>query len=327
MRHLAGEAPIPLPQGVGLRDADLRRWRRDVGFGLEALADDVFDRLAAEGARRYERERTGLREACRQVVAESADLSAMAAPDKAILTTWLVQQLCVERLLWDGGTPSGKAALREAVEAQVAQLRQAGGVRATAGPRRGRAAAAGRDWAKLVSHCKDDLQQDEGGDYVFRMTSRSQTMVGDTRAATRRTRQASFNHPQLNPRILVGQSDVMSEGLNLHRSCRTVVLFHLDWNPGRIEQQIGRVDRQHSAWMDACRSALATGSPLPTLDIHSLTVEGTYDSLRAEVVAARTRVFRAQMFGEILPAERLAELSDEARQALAAIRIDFRPSR
>jgi SNF2 family DNA or RNA helicase len=31
--------------------------------------------------------------------------------------------------------------------------------------------------------------------------------------------------------------------LNLHQSCRTVVNLELPWNPMRLEQRIGRVDR------------------------------------------------------------------------------------
>lgn len=38
-------------------------------------------------------------------------------------------------------------------------------------------------------------------------------------------------------------TDAAAEGLNLHTSCRAVVLFDLPWTPTRIEQRIGRVDR------------------------------------------------------------------------------------
>jgi SNF2 family DNA or RNA helicase len=48
--------------------------------------------------------------------------------------------------------------------------------------------------------------------------------------------------------VLVAQSVVGREGLNLHRACRTVILLHPEWNPGVVEQQIGRVDRLSSYW-------------------------------------------------------------------------------
>ena len=38
-------------------------------------------------------------------------------------------------------------------------------------------------------------------------------------------------------------TDAAAEGLNLHRSCRLVVNLELPWNPMRLEQRIGRVDR------------------------------------------------------------------------------------
>ena len=38
-------------------------------------------------------------------------------------------------------------------------------------------------------------------------------------------------------------TDAAAEGLNLHHACRTVVNLELPWNPMRLEQRIGRVDR------------------------------------------------------------------------------------
>jgi len=38
-------------------------------------------------------------------------------------------------------------------------------------------------------------------------------------------------------------TDAAAEGLNLHQSCRVVVNLELPWNPMRLEQRIGRVDR------------------------------------------------------------------------------------
>src|SRR5690606_26610054 len=38
-------------------------------------------------------------------------------------------------------------------------------------------------------------------------------------------------------------TDAASEGLNLHHRCRLVVHFELPWNPARLEQRTGRVDR------------------------------------------------------------------------------------
>jgi hypothetical protein len=38
-------------------------------------------------------------------------------------------------------------------------------------------------------------------------------------------------------------TDAASEGLNLQQRCRVVVCYELPWNPARLEQRIGRVDR------------------------------------------------------------------------------------
>jgi len=38
-------------------------------------------------------------------------------------------------------------------------------------------------------------------------------------------------------------TDTAGEGLNLHRRCRLVVNLELPWNPRRLEQRVGRVDR------------------------------------------------------------------------------------
>jgi len=51
----------------------------------------------------------------------------------------------------------------------------------------------------------------------------------------------SFNTPFF-PDILVC-SEVMSEGVDLHRFCRHVIHHDLAWNPSTIEQRTGRIDR------------------------------------------------------------------------------------
>lgn len=55
--------------------------------------------------------------------------------------------------------------------------------------------------------------------------------------------QLAFNRSHSMPRVLVAQSMAGREGLNLHRACCHVLLLHPEWNPGVVEQQIGRIDR------------------------------------------------------------------------------------
>jgi superfamily II DNA or RNA helicase len=45
------------------------------------------------------------------------------------------------------------------------------------------------------------------------------------------------------PGVVLLATDAAAEGLNLHHHCRIVVNLELPWNPSRLEQRIGRVDR------------------------------------------------------------------------------------
>ena len=51
---------------------------------------------------------------------------------------------------------------------------------------------------------------------------------------------ATSRFPQVG---LLLATDAAGEGLNLHHACRTVINLELPWNPMRLEQRIGRVDR------------------------------------------------------------------------------------
>lgn len=334
LRHMQQDQPIPLPQGVRSSDPDLRRWLQDPTFGLADITSAEFQARAEAFSKSYERDRSHLRESCQRVLSEDGIDWFLSAKQSSVLTTWLVQQLCTAELLWQ---QDDNVAIAREVRLRLASLRdpdppppaacletddiEKAGLADVEEPQ-----ARAMAWPAIVEQLKDELQRGEGtNEYVFRMSPFSQLMTGNTKTATRRARQGAFNHAQLNPRVLLGQADVMSEGLNLHRACRKVVLFHLDWNPGRIEQQIGRIDRQDSEWMRLCDDALAKGdTPLP-LEVYTVSVQGTYDDMRTQVVEARRRQLRAQLFGEIVPVEILEKLPLDAQAAIALIDIDFRP--
>jgi superfamily II DNA or RNA helicase len=63
---------------------------------------------------------------------------------------------------------------------------------------------------------------------------------GSQTAVERRDAIAAFTSGAAN---LLLATDAGSEGLNLHSTCRLVVNLELPWNPIRLEQRIGRVDR------------------------------------------------------------------------------------
>jgi superfamily II DNA or RNA helicase len=60
---------------------------------------------------------------------------------------------------------------------------------------------------------------------------------------TRDERSAVLEAFAHDPCGLLLATDAAAEGLNLHHHCRLVVNLELPWNPMRIEQRIGRVDR------------------------------------------------------------------------------------
>jgi superfamily II DNA or RNA helicase len=60
---------------------------------------------------------------------------------------------------------------------------------------------------------------------------------------TRDERTAVLDEFDRHSRLVLLATDAAGEGLNLQRGCRLVVNLELPWNPVRLEQRIGRVDR------------------------------------------------------------------------------------
>jgi len=59
-------------------------------------------------------------------------------------------------------------------------------------------------------------------------------------AARDRNRRAFLSNP--NTRVFLA-TDAASEGINLHKSCNTLIHVEIPWNPNRYEQRNGRIDR------------------------------------------------------------------------------------
>lgn len=72
------------------------------------------------------------------------------------------------------------------------------------------------------------------------LTGRYTELRGGWTRTRRRRAQDRFESADI--RVLLA-TDAASEGLNLQRACRRVVHFELPWNPNRLEQRNGRVDR------------------------------------------------------------------------------------
>ena len=72
------------------------------------------------------------------------------------------------------------------------------------------------------------------------LAGRSVVLRGGLTRKQRLARQEQFEQPAT--RVLLA-TDAASEGLNLQRCCRRVIHVELPWNPNRMEQRNGRVDR------------------------------------------------------------------------------------
>ncbi len=141
-------------------------------------------------------------------------------------------------------------------------------------------------------------------EYSKRDSLPAQLMNGETRAETRRFMQMAFNRKNCNPKVLIAQSLVGREGLNLHKACRTVILLHPEWNPGVVEQQIGRVDRHGSLWEQLIEKAVITQENNadfpPRIIFCPVIFSGTYDEYNWSVLRERWAALRSQLHGIII---------------------------
>ena len=78
-----------------------------------------------------------------------------------------------------------------------------------------------------------------------RADERIAVIDGHTRGAQRKEIQRRFNaDPKKDPLRILLATDAAREGLNFQAHCTDLFHFDLPWNPGRIEQRNGRIDRK-----------------------------------------------------------------------------------
>ena len=82
---------------------------------------------------------------------------------------------------------------------------------------------------------------------------------------TGRERAAALAEFASEPRTVLLATDAAGEGLNLHQGCRLVVNVELPWNPMRLEQRIGRVDRIGQRRTVHAFHLIATGTGEPRI--------------------------------------------------------------
>ncbi|HNS17348.1 MAG TPA: DISARM system SNF2-like helicase DrmD [Bacteroidales bacterium] len=68
------------------------------------------------------------------------------------------------------------------------------------------------------------------------------SLFGGTDQTDRNDIKTYFNDPE-SPLKILAATDAASEGLNLQKNCRYVIHYDIPWNPIRLEQRNGRVDR------------------------------------------------------------------------------------
>ncbi|SHH70751.1 Helicase conserved C-terminal domain-containing protein [Fibrobacter sp. UWH9] len=126
-----------------------------------------------------------------------------------------------------------------------------------------------------------------------------------------------FNLQNTFPQVLIAQSRVGREGLNLHRACSHVVIFNTEWNPAVVEQEIGRVDRIRSLWNDRMDAWNAdnpsTRKDAPKIKVDFVVFDETYDQYQYEVFSHRRRELSSQLFGTLLDEETLKRVPKEYR--------------
>lgn len=155
-------------------------------------------------------------------------------------------------------------------------------------------------------------------------------MNGASDGNVKRRLQRQFNTSRMSPKVLIAQSLVGREGLNLHKCCRHVILLHPEWNPGTVEQEIGRVDRIDSLWnrlaekwQNANPQEETKEKRCPRIEIHYIVFDGTYDQLHFEVLQARMNELNAQLFGSLLETDE--QIPEDIAERLKAAAPDFDP--
>lgn len=179
----------------------------------------------------------------------------------------------------------------------------------------------------LEESLNDYLKSKKDDEMGLRTSAYCRLMDGDTDWNTRRRIQRQFNTENSSPRVLIAQSRVGREGLNLHTCCRKVVLFHQEWNPGVVEQQIGRVDRIDSLWNKMAKKwKNGEITEFPKIEVYYVVFSGTYDQHQYDVLKNRSIKMNAQLFGALLSEEALEKVPEGIEKCLADAAPNFDPA-
>lgn len=313
VRRLCGEDKTEnrWPQtGLGdldcAREAALAAALKDPLVNTRRLDRETLERSLRDRATRFEAMRRSNLDAMRREIADDPSASGLqefwrAEAGRRDSSSALLAALDDQRSLLERHQPWTKDAFLEAFHALVREVMRADHEDGSDPDIRER----------LAEHLSD---------FAGREGHFARLMYGKTSPQTRRLLQAAFNRDGSWPQVLVTQSVVGREGLNLHQSCRMVVLLHQEWNPAHVEQQIGRVDRIGSKWAREAEDYLNAGNtscPPPKIIVRPVIITGSYDDHHWRVLKRRWDSMRAQLNGDII-SDVHADSSEPERQALIA---------
>ena len=87
-----------------------------------------------------------------------------------------------------------------------------------------------------------------------------------TRTSASTSRPSSRTIPDLDPVRILLATDAASEGINLQNHCHRLLHWEIPWNPNRLEQRNGRIDRH--------------GQPAPEVNVYHFVPKGWEDGRR-----------------------------------------------
>lgn len=108
------------------------------------------------------------------------------------------------------------------------------------------------------------------------------TLSGGAGSANREKVKSEFQSDPRNSRVrILIATDAASEGLNLQHFCRYLIHYEIPWNPNKMEQRNGRIDRH--------------GQKSPQVFVNHFTYANNEDSLFLQVIIEKVKTMRADM--------------------------------
>ena len=129
-------------------------------------------------------------------------------------------------------------------------------------------------------YLREMLEQAIAGTHLAE--ERIETIDGQTVGAKRKEIQRRFNaDPASDPLRILLATDAAREGLNFQAHCTDLFHFDLPWNPGRIEQRNGRIDRKLQ--------------PAPTVRCHYFVLPQREEDRVLEVLVKKTETIKREL--------------------------------